>query len=204
MIPNKIQVKVPAASADDSWLQDSLEVFHRWISERKLNEILVDVADYRHVHQGVQIALIGHQCHYYLEQVDGQLGLSCFRKRDFVDGHDPLLDTLSRTLFVCEQLERDLGREQPLFDTTALEVRIADRRYTDHLSLSPEAVGAAATERLKSIYESTPAIEPLGAGGLPGVRLRFSEARPLERLRQSVDHALEKTSSPPPAATPAE
>lgn len=204
MMPNKILVKIPTTSADGSWLQDSLEIFHRWISERALNEILIDVADYRHVHQGTRIALVGHECHYYVDETGGRLGLCCFRKRGFTEGRDPLLDALHRALLVCELLQRDLKRDEPLFDTGVLEVRIADRRFTDHLSLSNDALGAATSERLRPIYEGTPVVESLEAGSLPGVRLSFGEARPLQRLRQSVERALEQTTAAQPAVSPAE
>lgn len=45
----------------------AIPVFHRWIQEHALPELLIDVVDYRHVPEGPGVMLIGHHSHYGLD-----------------------------------------------------------------------------------------------------------------------------------------
>src|SRR4051812_19978067 len=58
-----------------------VEVMHRWIQGRRLDEVLIDVADYSHVHDGPGVVLIGHEGNYSVDRLDGRLGLTFQRKR---------------------------------------------------------------------------------------------------------------------------
>lgn len=68
---------------DGGFVQESLiPIFHRWIRDRELgDEILIDVADYKHVPGGPGVMLIGHQVHYAVDEMDGHPGLVYARKR---------------------------------------------------------------------------------------------------------------------------
>ena len=44
-----------------------IEVFHRWIREHTLDEMLIDIADYRHVPAGPSVLLVGFEADYSLE-----------------------------------------------------------------------------------------------------------------------------------------
>ena len=41
-----------------------IEVFHVWIAEQSTDELLIDVADYRHVPMGPGVILVGHEEDY--------------------------------------------------------------------------------------------------------------------------------------------
>jgi hypothetical protein len=75
----KIQWKIPIANPDtiDPW--DFFRAFSSWIPESP--EIFIDVVDYRHVHDGPKIALIGHYADFFLDDSDGELGLVYSQKR---------------------------------------------------------------------------------------------------------------------------
>jgi hypothetical protein len=60
-----------------------IPVFHGWIREHRLGDrLLIDVTDYRHVHHGPGVMLIGDQAHYGMDRAGGRLGLKYDRKRD--------------------------------------------------------------------------------------------------------------------------
>lgn len=61
-------------------LEPLVPVFHRWIQEKPLEELLLDVADYRHVFHGPGVVLIGHQANYSLDNTEGNLGVLYNRK----------------------------------------------------------------------------------------------------------------------------
>ena len=67
MLPKRISVKLfttdPEAEVD---LHKYIRVFHEFIKEKKVEGLLIDVADYSHVPEGPGIVLIGHDVDYSL------------------------------------------------------------------------------------------------------------------------------------------
>jgi hypothetical protein len=56
-------------------------VFNRWIQEKAIaDELLIDVADYRHVPDGPGVVLVGHEANYSLDNAQGRLGVLYNRK----------------------------------------------------------------------------------------------------------------------------
>ncbi|MCG8364404.1 MAG: hypothetical protein MJA27_13865, partial [Pseudanabaenales cyanobacterium] len=55
----KIFLKGPEVSKEDA-----INVFHSWIQDQKLDDQLIDVADYSHVPEGPGVMLIGHNAFY--------------------------------------------------------------------------------------------------------------------------------------------
>ena len=56
-----INVKLLLKDSQDVDLDPLIPVFHNWIQEQVCDELLLDVADYLHVHHGPGIVLIGHE-----------------------------------------------------------------------------------------------------------------------------------------------
>ena len=118
------QVTMPAAGHIDALERFSLKifadppdavapralipVFHRWIRERAVAELLIDVADYTHLVDGPQVLLVAHEANYAIDAAGGRLGLSYTRKQP-TDG--PLADrllTAARALLAAgRRLEQD-------------------------------------------------------------------------------------------------
>lgn len=122
----KIFVTPDSARAIDP--EAFIAVFHRWIKERLLPELVIDVASYVHVPQGPGVVLIGHGSDYFMDQGEGRLGLLHNRKRSGSPPQDRLTDLLRRTLHAAELLERDPSLAGKLrFATNELLFRINDR-----------------------------------------------------------------------------
>src|ERR1041385_3049369 len=81
MNPFRTQIKFFLENPGRLDLSDVAAVFQRWIQQKALDGLLIDVADYRHVIEGPGIVLIGHESDYALENRDGRLGLLYTRKR---------------------------------------------------------------------------------------------------------------------------
>ncbi len=60
---------------------DFIEIFHEWIRLKRLNHVMLDVADYRHVPDGPGLMLVTHEVNYAMDYGDGQFGLYAQRKR---------------------------------------------------------------------------------------------------------------------------
>lgn len=120
----KLQVKLYAQDANlDS--EAFVPLFHGWIRDNAMPELLIDVADYRHVPDGPGIGLIGHESDYYLDFQDGRPGLLCSLKDAGADGlAAQLKSALSRVLKACALAE---AGGAGAFVTGEVVVRLVDR-----------------------------------------------------------------------------
>ncbi|MEA2699054.1 MAG: hypothetical protein QOI66_3325, partial [Myxococcales bacterium] len=130
MDAHKLQLKifVSADSARKVELESFIVVFHRWIKERLLPELTIDVANYAHVPKGPGVVLIGHGSDYFMDESEGRLGLLHNRKRAGFAPAERLEDLARRTLHAATLLERDPTLAGKLrFATGELLFRINDR-----------------------------------------------------------------------------
>jgi len=106
---------------------DARALFHRAIRDRLLDEVLIDVADYSHVHHGPGVVLVGHAANYSLDSDEGRPGLTCARKRDEPADFAARLSTATRaTLAACHLIERETSAR---FRTDEILFRINDRLH---------------------------------------------------------------------------
>jgi hypothetical protein len=110
-------------------LGGAIPVFHRWIQDRVCEELLIDVADYRHVPAGPGVLLVGHEANYSLDLSFDRLGLLYNRKvRDEGGPQDNLLRSFRAALAACERLEQEPEFQGRLkFNAGDCEVILNDR-----------------------------------------------------------------------------
>src|SRR5690606_5668475 len=84
-------------------------VFHRWIRDDVLDELVIDVADYTHVPEGPGVVLVGHGSDYYVDLAENRPGLLYSRKRDLPEGANLIDDALRRALNAVRLLEEEAG-----------------------------------------------------------------------------------------------
>lgn len=140
-----INIKIFAADGASINLADAVPVFHRWIRDNVCEEMLVDVADYRHVPEGPGVMLIGHQANYSLDNRENRLGLLYNRKAVLGGGlRDRLQQAHEAALAACQRLESDPAFGGNLkFDSDHVEVAVNDRLLAPNteetwLALEPE------------------------------------------------------------------
>lgn len=92
-----------SALEPETWFR----TFNSWISNTS-DEILVDVADYSHVHAGPVTLLVGHEANYCIDKTDEMPGLLYQRKGRLEGGmSDRLRTVFSAALKACCRLEAD-------------------------------------------------------------------------------------------------
>jgi len=124
----KLQVKLFAENVDSSNLEQFIPVFHRWIRDHVLDELMIDVADYSHVHHGPGVVLVGHASDYYLDLSEGQPGLLYSRKRQAPEPGERLRDAFRRALNACLLLEADTTLSpRPKFRANEALIKLPDR-----------------------------------------------------------------------------
>src|SRR5574341_844088 len=89
-------------------LEAFLVIFNRWIQDHVCEELLIDVADYRHVFAGPGVVLIGHEANYSMDNTSNRLGL-LYNRKAIMNGnvHDRLQRVVRSTLLACQRLEAD-------------------------------------------------------------------------------------------------
>lgn len=124
-----VNVKIFAREAGAVDLAGAIPVFHRWIREKLCEELLIDVADYRHVPNGPGVMLIGHEANYSLDLTDGRLGLLYNRKKKENGGTQvKLRQVFDAAEAACRRLEREAPfRGKLTFDPFECEVLFNDR-----------------------------------------------------------------------------
>ena len=89
-------------------LAEAIPIFHRWIQSNRVDGLLIDVADYRHVPDGPGVVLVGHEADYFLDEMEGPLGLLYSRKRE-TEGSNVyrLRRAMNCALTACRALEQE-------------------------------------------------------------------------------------------------
>ncbi len=124
-----INVKVLVAEGVSVDLEAAVGVFHQWIKNTVCPEILIDVAEYRHVPAGPGILLIGHEANYSFDERENRLGL-LYNRKTTLDGtfQSRLAQAHQAALTACDLLEKDPAFDGKLkFDRKNLEVFVNDR-----------------------------------------------------------------------------
>jgi hypothetical protein len=137
-----INVKIFAQQPIMIDLGDAIPVFHRWIQNRVTDELLIDIADYRHVPAGPGVMLIAHEANFSLDNSGNRLGLLYNRKMpDEGSTQDKLRKSYESALAACERLENEPEfRHKLKFHPGDCEVIFNDRLLTPNSHETYEAL----------------------------------------------------------------
>jgi hypothetical protein len=172
-IVEHVNVKIFARNNVD--LAPAIPVFHRWIQENACPELLIDVADYRHVPAGPGVLLVGHEANYSLDSAEERLGL-LYNRKAALNGttRHKIWQAIEAALHACRRLEDEPAFEGLLrFDAGDCEIIFNDRLLTPNT----EATWAVLQPDLDSVLRSL-------FGPMPYTLRRAGEPR--ERLRAAA------------------
>lgn len=185
--PKRLQVKLFFDDSAEIPIKSFIPVFHNWIKNEETGDLLVDVHNYSHMHEGPGILLVGHEGDFAIDLAEGKTGLIYRRKRSRPRNLADLFRLALNRLFQGVRLliEDESLSEKISFRTDELEIRFPDRlgwpneqesydrAEADLASVAGEVFGKEniSLERV----ENDPR-DPLS------VRVRLSEAVPLDEL----------------------
>jgi hypothetical protein len=148
-----INVKLLLKESENLNLDSVIPLFHSWIQDQIFDELLLDVADYRHVKHGPGLMLIGHEADYSLDNTDGLLGVRYNRKAPLAGTNlDRLIQATRSALLACQRLESmsdnkyyvkspEAGFDgRPQFNGLDVQVIINDRLLAPNNQTTREAV----------------------------------------------------------------
>lgn len=187
-----VNVKLMLDSPADTDLAPLIPIFHSWIKGQIFEELLLDVADYRHVPAGPGVVLIGHQANYSVDNIDNRLGVRYNRKAELDGGnHYRLTQAARAALIACQRLEAEPSLAGKFhFSGRELELFINDRL----LAPNSEATFDAARPDLQQFAEKLfrgPRYSLLhnpDPRKLFGVSLKASDPFPLVALLKNLEN----------------
>lgn len=148
-----INVKLLLKDPQELDLDPVSPVFHSWIQDQVCDELLLDVADYRHVQGGPGILLIGHEADYSIDNTDNRLGVRYNRKAALGGGNqERLAQAACAALSACQRIQEDVRLNGKLyFNGQDVEIFVNDRLLAPNTAATREALNAefrAFSERL--------------------------------------------------------
>lgn len=156
----KYELKCFLDDASGVELEEFIPVFHDWIQTQQLDELLIDVADYRHVPQGPGVVLIAHDAHYAMDLTDARLGLLYSRRRETHPSQCTILSVEDRlrsvwrcALTACQRLEAHPGLHGRLqFRGHELLLRCNDRLRAPNTTTAYDELCQHLTPFLATLY----------------------------------------------------
>ena len=124
-----------------------MAVFNRWIQDQVTEELLIDVADYRHVPAGPGVVLIGHEANYSLDNAEDRLGLLYNRKGTLPGSNQDRLRQAVRAALLAAQ--RLAGAPGLKFSGGEAQVVVNDRL----LAPNTDETWKAAQPELAAVFD---------------------------------------------------
>ena len=186
---HRIGVKLFVDGGAETPLTDYIPVFHRWIQERRLEDLLVDVVDYSHVHHGPGILLVAHEGNYAMDEGAGRRGLSYYGKHTLQGSLSERLAAVCRkALAACRLLEQETGPAQTRFERAGLEIFANDRLAAPNTEATHSALRPALEELTAKLYSGANcayAREPDEAERF-SVRIRCDQSPSIEEMLERL------------------
>lgn len=185
-----INLKLVLNDSQDLDLDPVIPVFHSWIQGQVCDELLLDVADYRHVHGGPGVVLIGHEADYSVDNTDGRLAVRYNRKATVAGGNqDRLAQAALAALTACQRLQEDTRLNGKFrFSGQDIEIFVNDRLLAPNNEATREALNAEFQGFSTGLFGGTEYSLSFGDDPrrLLGVSLRSSQPVSVEDLLQNL------------------
>ncbi len=192
MLSERLQLKLYIEPSTHFEVEALIPVFHRFIREQLVKELLIDVVDYSHVPNGPGVVLIGHAADYYVGAMDGTFGLIYSLKRGTATADARLEDALRRVINVARLLEQESGLNLR-FKSGELSLRLTDRLHAPNDDATFASTKTEVEQLFGRVYGGPVAVNRLlEVRGPLGVGIKASSSPALEAL-------LEKLGGPPSA-----
>lgn len=135
-----------------------INVFHGWVAAQYMPEMMIDVADYRHVPNGPGVVMVGHEADYYMDNTAGTPGLRYVAKtQKDADNRQQIQEAFERAMSTCARLEAEI--EGVKFSRTNFELTINDRAFAPNNADTRDALERELPSILNGILGSDAILE---------------------------------------------
>jgi hypothetical protein len=157
MVLQHVNVKLLLDHSGEIDLEPLVPVFHAWIQEQGREELLLDVADYRHVFSGPGVILIGHEANYSVDDTGNRPGVR-YNRKAALDGsnQDRLKQAAVAALRACQRLESDPRLNSKFrFNGQEIEISINDRLLAPNAAQTRAAIQPELVSFLAKLFSGT-------------------------------------------------
>jgi len=149
-----VNVKLLLKEDEGTDLKPLIPVFHGWIQKQGGEELLLDVADYRHVYAGPGVILIGHEANYSVDNTGSRLGVRYNRKAALEGSNqDRLKQATVAALTACRRFESDPSLNSKfVFNGQEIEISINDRLLAPNKPETREAIQPELAALLSKLF----------------------------------------------------
>lgn len=190
-----VNVKLMVNRLEERDLEPLIPVFHSWIQGQGLGEIsgelLLDVADYRHVPEGPGVVLIGHEANYSVDNTGNRPGVRYNRKAPLEGSNlDRLRQAARAALLACQRLEAEPRLQGKLgFNGQEIELFFNDRLLVPNREGTQEEVRADLEPFLQQLFRGGEYTVSYGRDSreLFGVTVKTARAFPVANLLDNLD-----------------
>lgn len=175
-----IRVKILLESSSTGLdLEGFINVFHTWIQQKLFDDLLIDVADYRHVQPGPAVLLVAHEADYGIGTCGGH-GLYYVRKVSVEgDNRARYRQALLAAVRACRRLEAEEEFDGGLtFDTSSVQLAVNDRLLAPNTAVTFQSLEPELREFFEEVWGNAVTIEHANPGDsreLFGVRVSGSQ-----------------------------
>ena len=169
-------------------------IFHKWIQQRSVEGLLIDVADYGHLPDGPSTLLVGHDANFAIDGTGGRQGITYSRKRGSNDM--PLAERLDSSgkqlISAAVLLETDTSipaRDRFAFSTDEIEFCANDRLLAPAAEKTNVMLSQFAENFGQRLFSAPTEITPVTDGRI-GFHLKTAERRPLTELLENLSQDL--------------
>jgi hypothetical protein len=157
-----VNVKLFIENPGEVDLAALVPVFQKWIEGQIFDGLLLDIADYTHVHASPGVVLIGFDGDYGVDNTDNRLGVR-YNRKTVLDGsnQDRLLQATRAALSACQRLEAEPRLEGKLrFNGREIEVFINDRLLAPNNHATRKAVEADLQKFVEKLFRDAGSLLP--------------------------------------------
>ena len=101
---HKFGIKFFAVDAKGFDILKLIPMYHRWIQQKALEGVLIDVADYSHVPAGPGVMLIAHEGNYALDETGHERGVVYYSKHTLAGDLPERLVQVARKVLLATRL----------------------------------------------------------------------------------------------------
>jgi hypothetical protein len=128
MTAKRIAVKFYAQNPELVDTHAFVAVFQRWIQEHRVEGLLIDVADYKHVPNGPGVLLIAHEGDFSYNLGEGRAGIQYISKQAVAETLEAAIATVLRlTLEAVVAVEKEASLNGLAFDYSTVRIVLQDR-----------------------------------------------------------------------------
>tara|TARA_Y100000588_G_C14211848_1_gene907025 strand:- start:766 stop:1338 length:573 start_codon:yes stop_codon:yes gene_type:complete len=184
MNPKRIHVKLFLEAPQSAPPDEVFQIFNNWIADTA-DEVLIDVADYSHIHNGPITLLVGHQADYSIDNANAEMGLLyCSKEALEGDLASQLRQAVTAALKACRRLEDDSMLQGKAKFRSDLEVATSDRLNFPNTPETLATFKTALESGLENLYGGANlTVENTSSpGDLPTLRVRGEGAHDTSSL----------------------